>query len=47
MWADKRCEGSGFDFLIASIQMSTKQVQYSICLASYMYVADVGFPGQV
>ena len=45
MRADKRCEGSGFDFLIASIQMSTKQVEYPICLASYG--ADVGFPGQV
>ena len=45
MRADKRCEGSGFDLLIASIQMSPKQVEYSICLSSY--VADVGFPGKI
>ena len=30
---------------LTSIQMSTKQVEYSICLASY--VADVGFPGKI
>ena len=41
MRADKRCEGTGFDFLIASARMSTKQVEYSICPASY--VADVDF----
>ena len=36
MWTGERCEGSGLDFLVTTIKVSTEQVEYSVSLACYV-----------
>ena len=45
MRTGERCEGSGLDFFVTTIEVSTEQVEYSVSIACY--VIDVGFPGQI